>query len=203
MPQRPARGIRYNGRAQADLATGINLVARVAGCTLGPHGRVVTMDSRFGTPEISVSAMDSKAGAPVLGNDGYAIAREILTSDTYVNQGVFLARDAAKMAKRATGDGSTTAIVLADAMVRNGLRMVGAGFEPNAVARGMERAARLVCERLQEIAISVTTQRELDVVARQAAGGDTEVGSAMAEAMHRVGGDNVLLRRADTDRRSR
>jgi chaperonin GroEL len=151
------------------------------------------MDSRFGTPEISVSAMDSKAGAPVLGNDGYAIAREILTSDTYVNQGVFLARDAAKMAKRATGDGSTTAIVLADAMVRNGLRMVGAGFEPNAVARGIERAARLVCERLQESAISVTTQRELDVVARQAAGGDTEVGSAVAEAMHRVGGDNVLL----------
>ena len=129
----------------------------------------------------------------MLGNDGYAIAREILTSDTYVNQGVFLARDAAKMAKRATGDGSTTAIVLADAMVQNGLRMVGAGFEPNAVARGIERAARLVCERLQESAISVTTQRELDVVARQAAGGDTEVGSAMAEAMHRVGGENVLL----------
>ena len=120
--------------------------------------------------------------APVLGNDGYAIAREILTSNTYQNQGVFLARDAGKMAKRATGDGSTTAIVLSDAMVRRGLRAVRAGYEPIAVSRGMEAAAALLC-RLLEIAFNARVKRrELEVVGRQASG-DAEIGEA-----HRRGG---------------
>ncbi|MDX6592548.1 MAG: chaperonin GroEL [Gaiellales bacterium] len=192
MPQRPARGIRYDGRARGDLADGINLVARVVSGTLGPHGRVVMMDSRFGTPEISVSAMDSKAGAPVLGNDGYAIAREILTSNTYRNQGVFLARDAAKMAKRGTGDGSTTAIVLSDAMVRGGLRVVMAGHEPVSVTRGMQAAAEQVCAGLAARSVRAESVAQLEVVGRQAAG-DVEIGRAVAEAVERVGSDNVLL----------
>src|SRR3954447_19153098 len=164
MPQRPPRGIRYDRRARADLADGINLVARVVSGTLGPQGRVVMMDSRFGTPEISVSAMDSRSGSPVLGNDGYAIAREILTSNTYLNQGVFLARDAGKMAKRGTGDGSTTAIVLTDAMGREGLRTVRSGYEPMAVARGVAAAAERVCERLRAGSVAITAPDELAVV---------------------------------------
>jgi chaperonin GroEL len=192
MPQRPPRGIRYDRRARADLADGINLVARVVSGTLGPHGRVVMMDSRFGTPEISVSAMDSRAGSPVLGNDGYAIAREILTSNTYRNQGVFLARDAAKMAKRTTGDGSTTAIVLSDAMVRGGLRIVMAGHEPMSVTRGMQAAAEQLRTALSAGSVQVETAAQLEVVGRQASG-DVEIGQAIAEAVERVGSDNVLL----------
>jgi chaperonin GroEL len=192
MPQRPPRGIKYGGRAQAELADGIHLVARAVSGTLGPSGRIVVMDSRFGTPEISVSAMDSKNGAPVLGNDGYAIAREILTANTYRNQGVFLARDAGKMAKRATGDGSTTAIVLTDAMVGAGLRVVRAGYETMAVARGMEAAAEQVCARLAGDSVQIETAAELAVVGRQASG-DADIGSAIAEAVQQVGSENVLL----------
>jgi chaperonin GroEL len=192
MPQRPPRGIKYDRQARADLADGIDLVARVVSGTLGPHGRVVMMDSRFGTPEISVSAMDSKAGAPVLGNDGYAIAREILTANTYRNQGVFLARDAAKMAKRTTGDGSTTAVVLSAAMVRGGQRVIMGGHEPVAVTRGMEAAAEQLCEALASGSVGVKTAAQLEVVARQASG-DPEIGKALAEAVERVGSDNVLL----------
>ncbi len=192
MPQRPARGIKYGARAQADLADGINLVARAVSGTLGPHGRVVMMDSRFGTPEISVSAMDTKAGAPVLGNDGYAVAREILTSNPYCNQGVFLARDAGKMAKRTTGDGSTTAIILADAMVRGGLRVVNAGYEPVAVARGMQAAAEQLCALLAARSCPVASTAQLEAVGRQASG-DPAIGSAIAEAVQLVGSENVLL----------
>ncbi len=193
MPQRPPRGIKYNGHAQAALADGINLVARVVSGTFGPHARVVMLDSRFGTPEISVSAMDSKAGTPVVGNDGYAIAREILTANTYQNQGVFLARDAGKMAKRGTGDGSTTAILLTDAMVQGGLRMVQAGFEPVGVARGMQAAAEEVCRRLAESTTTITSREQLEIVGRQAAGGDAAVGRTIAEGVHRVGSENVML----------
>jgi chaperonin GroEL len=192
MPQRPPRGIKYNESAQDELAGGIDLVARVVSGTLGPHGRVVMMDSRFGTPEISVSAMDSKGGAPILGNDGYAIAREILTSNTYRNQGVFLARDAGKMAKRATGDGSTTAILLSDAMVSGGLRAVRAGYEPMAISRGMEAAAELLSGLISDRSVAVSTTAELEVVGRQASG-DTAMGKAIAEAVERVGSENVLL----------
>ncbi len=192
MPQRPPRGIKYNERAQDELASGIDLVARAVSGTLGPHGRVVMMDSRFGTPEISVSAMDSKGGAPILGNDGYAIAREILTSNTYRNQGVFLARDAGKMAKRATGDGSTTAILLSDAMVSSGLRVVRAGYEPIAVSRGMDAAAELLCRLLTDHSAPVSNSAELEVVGRQASG-DAAIGEAIAEAVERVGSENVLL----------
>ena len=192
MPQRPPRGIRYDGRAQNELANGINLVARVVSGTLGPHGRVVMMDSRFGTPEISVSAMDTKAGTPVVGNDGYAIAREILTSNTYQNQGVFLARDAAKMAKRITGDGSTTAIVLSDAMVRGGLKVVRAGYEPIAVTRGMEAAAKQLCALLADRSAPVSSIAEMEVVGRQASG-DAVIGRALAQAVQHVGSENVLL----------
>jgi chaperonin GroEL len=196
MPQRPPRGIKYDEHAQTELADGISLVARVVAGTLGPHGRVVMMDSRFGTPGISVSAMDTKAGAPVLGNDGYAIAREILTSNTYRNQGVFLARDAGKMAKRTTGDGSTTAIVLSDAMVRGGLRVVRAGYEPIAVTRGMEAAAEQLCALLSGRSTRVESAAELEVVGRQASG-DAAIAKAIAEAAERVGSDNVLLEEGD------
>jgi chaperonin GroEL len=192
MPQRPPRGIKYDASAQSELADGIDLVARVVSGTLGPHGRVVMMDSRFGTPGISVSAMDARSGAPVLGNDGYAIAREILTSNTYRNQGVFLARDAGKMTKRTTGDGSTTAIVLSAAMVRGGLRVVRGGHEPLAVARGMESAAEQLCALLAERSSPVKSAAELEAVGRQASG-DVAIGRAIAEAVERVGSENVLL----------
>ena len=192
MPQRPPRGIKYGADAQSELAAGIDLVARVVSGTLGPDGRVVMMDSRFGTPEISVSAMDSKGGEPGLGNDGYAIAREILTANPYQNQGVFLARDAAKMAKRSTGDGSTTAIVLADAMVRRGLHAVRAGYDPIALSRGMEMAAEQMCSLLVDRAIPVLGAAELSVVGRQASG-DADIGEAIADAVERVGSANVLL----------
>ena len=143
MSARPARRLKFGLDARLALAEGIDIVARTVRRTLGPRGRLVLLDSRFGTPELSPSHIDRHMDSPILADDGHAISQEILVADTFVNQGILLARDAGRTVKRKLGDGSTTAIILTDALVKRGPARAGAGAGPQAWPReSTQRSAR-------------------------------------------------------------
>lgn len=192
MSSRPARQIRLGQSARTALAEGVSIVARTVQYTLGPRGRLVVLDSRFGTPELSPSYIDRHLDSPLLADDGHAISQEILVGDTFVNQGILLARDAGRTVKRRVGDGSTTAIILADALVRDGIRAIAAGADPQALERGIERAVGEALDRLQASAQAVSNG-ELAQVATAAAHGDQELGDLVARAIDQAPSGHIRL----------
>lgn len=193
MSSRPARKIRHGIDAREALARGVDLVARTVAPTFGPRARVVVLDSRFGTPELSPSYIDRKMDSPLLADDGHAVAQEILIADTFVNQGILLARDAGRAIKLGTGDGSTTAILLTQALVRGGVKAIASGAHPRAVERGMEAAIEQALERLRTAAVAVSSREQLTRVAASAAGGDEEIAGLVARALEEVGGGHVAF----------
>ena len=190
---RPPRKLKYGAEARRALAAGVDLVGQTVRPTLGPRGRLVTPDTRFGAPELSPSYIDRKLDSPLLADDGHAVAQEILIGDTFVNQGVLLARDAGRGVKLKVGDGSTTAILLTQALVHGGLRAVDAGFEARAVERGMELASDQALARLAGQARAVSGREQLTHVATSAAGGDRELGELVAGALEQVGRGHVAF----------
>ena len=201
MSSRPARKIRLGVDAREALASGVDLVARTVAPTFGPRGRVVVLDSRFGTPELSPSYIDRKMDSPLLADDGHAVAQEILIADTFVNQGILLARDAGRAIKLGMGDGSTTAILLTQALVRGGVKAIASGAHPRAVERGMDAAIEQALERLRAAAVAVSGREQLTRVAASAAGGDDEIAGLVTRALGEVGGGHVAFepsRRAES-----
>ncbi|WDT93584.1 chaperonin GroEL [Thermoleophilum album] len=169
--------LKFDHEARQALEQGVDTVANAVKVTLGPKGRYVVLDKKFGSPTIT--------------NDGVTIAREIEVEDPFVNQGAQLVREVATATNDVAGDGTTTATVLAQRMVRDGLKNVAAGANPIALKRGIERAVDQVVERIKEMATEVEGKEQIARVAAISAG-DDEIGDVIADAIEKVGKDGVV-----------
>ncbi|WP_030484735.1 chaperonin GroEL [Nocardioides aequoreus] len=170
--------IAFNEEARRGLERGMNTLADAVKVTLGPKGRNVVLEKKWGAPTIT--------------NDGVSIAKEIELEDPYEKIGAELVKEVAKKTDDVAGDGTTTATVLAQAMVREGLRNVAAGANPMAIKRGIEKAVEAVSEQLLGAAKEIETKEQIAATASISAGGDTSVGEAIAEAMDKVGKEGVI-----------
>jgi chaperonin GroEL len=174
-----AKELKFNEEARRGLEAGVDKLADVIKVTLGPKGRNVVLEKKWGSPTIT--------------NDGYTIAKEMELDDPYENMGAQLAKEVATKTNDVAGDGTTTATVLAQSMVHEGLRNVAAGANPMELRRGMAEAVDKVVESIQEIAedIKATDKEKIAFVAANSAA-DPIVGEKLAEAMAKVGGEGVI-----------
>jgi chaperonin GroEL len=173
-----AKKIIYNEDARRALEKGMDMLAEAVGVTLGPKGRNVVLEKKFGAPQIV--------------NDGVTIAKEIELEDNVENTGVSLIRQAASKTNDAAGDGTTTATVLAHAMVKEGLRNVAAGANAIALKRGVDKATAYLVEEIAQQARPVEDSSAISQVGTISAGNDEEVGAMIAEAMDKVGREGVI-----------
>ncbi|MDE5087021.1 MAG: chaperonin GroEL, partial [Trichodesmium sp. St16_bin2-tuft] len=173
-----AKRIIYNENARRALEKGMDILAESVAVTLGPKGRNVVLEKKFGAPQIV--------------NDGVTIAKEIELEDHVENTGVSLIRQAASKTNDAAGDGTTTATVLAHAMVKEGLRNVAAGANPIALKRGIDKGAGFLVEKIAEHARQIEDSKSIAQVGAISAGNDEEVGQMIAEAMDKVGKEGVI-----------
>jgi chaperonin GroEL len=171
------KDIKFDQDARQALEAGVDAVANAVKVTLGPKGRYVVLDKKFGAPTIT--------------NDGVTIAREIEVEDVFENQGAQLVREVATATNDVAGDGTTTATVLAQAIVHNGLRNVAAGANPLALKRGIEKAVDQVVENIRSQAKDVSGKDQIARVAAISAG-DDEIGDIIADAIEKVGKDGVV-----------
>ena len=170
--------IAFDEEARRALERGMNVLADAVKVTLGPKGRNVVLEKKWGAPTIT--------------NDGVSIAKEIELEDPYEKIGAELVKEVAKKTDDVAGDGTTTATVLAQALVREGLRNVAAGANPMGLKRGIEKAVDVVAEELLGMAKDVETKEQIASTAAISAGGDAEVGELIAEAMDKVGKEGVI-----------
>jgi chaperonin GroEL len=173
-----AKRIIYNENARRALEKGIDILAEAVAVTLGPKGRNVVLEKKFGAPQIV--------------NDGVTIAKEIELEDHIENTGVSLIRQAASKTNDAAGDGTTTATVLAHAIVKEGLRNVAAGANAILLKRGIDKATAFLVEKIAEHARPVEDSKAIAQVGSISAGNDEEVGQMIAEAMDKVGKEGVI-----------
>jgi chaperonin GroEL len=169
--------LKYGADARKALEGGVNAVADAVKVTLGPKGRYVVLDKKFGAPTIT--------------NDGVTIAREIEVEDVFENQGAQLVREVATATNDVAGDGTTTATVLAQIIVRQGLKNVAAGANPLALKRGIERAVDEVVKNIESQSKEVSGKEQIARVATISAG-DEEIGDVIADAIEKVGKDGVV-----------
>jgi chaperonin GroEL len=169
--------ISFNEEARRGLERGMNTLADAVKVTLGPKGRNVVLEKKWGAPTIT--------------NDGVSIAKEIELEDAFEKIGAELVKEVAKKTDDVAGDGTTTATVLAQAMVREGLRNVAAGANPMALKRGIEAAVEAVSAQLLAMAKDVETKEQIASTASISAG-DSQVGEIIAEAMDKVGKEGVI-----------
>ncbi|MEH1945841.1 MAG: chaperonin GroEL [Nostoc sp.] len=173
-----AKRIIYNENARRALERGIDILAEAVAVTLGPKGRNVVLEKKFGAPQIV--------------NDGVTIAKEIELEDHVENTGVALIRQAASKTNDAAGDGTTTATVLAHAIVKEGLRNVAAGANAIQLKRGIDKATGFLVDKIREHARPVEDSKAIAQVAAISAGNDEVVGALIAEALDRVGREGVV-----------
>jgi chaperonin GroEL len=169
--------LKYEAEARKALEQGVDAVANAVKVTLGPRGRYVVLDKKFGAPTIT--------------NDGVTIAREIEVEDVFQNQGAQLVREVATATNDVAGDGTTTATVLAQAIVRQGLKNVAAGANPLALKRGIERAVDQVVANIASQAKEISGKDQIARVATISAG-DDDIGDVIADAIDKVGKDGVV-----------
>jgi chaperonin GroEL len=169
--------LKYDADARKALEAGVDAVANAVKVTLGPKGRYVVLDKKFGAPTIT--------------NDGVTIAREIEVEDVFQNQGAQLVREVATATNDVAGDGTTTATVLAQSIVREGLKNVAAGANPMALKRGIEKAVEDVVKQIESQAKEITGKDQIARVASISAA-DDEIGDVIADAIDKVGKDGVV-----------
>jgi chaperonin GroEL len=169
--------LKFNEDARRALERGVNILADAVRVTLGPKGRYVVLDKKFGAPTIT--------------NDGVTIAREIEVEDPFENQGAQLVREVATSTNDVAGDGTTTATLLAQAIVREGLKNVAAGANPMGLKRGIERAVEQVVEHLKSQSKEISGKEEIARVATVSSR-DPEIGAVLADAIEKVGKDGVV-----------
>ena len=172
-----AKQIKYGEDARKALENGVNILADTVKITLGPKGRNVVLDKKF--------------GAPLITNDGVTIAKEIELSDPFENMGAQLVKEVSTKTNDVAGDGTTTAVVLAQAIVREGLKNLAAGANPIILKEGIKKAVDATVDHLKTISKSVESQKEIEQVASISAG-NKEVGTLIANAMEIVGKDGVI-----------
>ncbi len=173
----PAKKLTYSEEARKSLRTGIDILADSVKITLGPKGRNVVLDKSFGPPQVC--------------SDGVTIAKEIELPDSFENMGAQLLKEAATKTNDAAGDGTTTSVVLAQAIITDGFKNVTAGANPMAIKRGIERAVASVVGELQGMSQSVETRERIGQVASLSAH-EEAIGETIAEAMEKVGKDGVI-----------
>ena len=172
-----AKEIKYGAEARKTLETGVNKLADTVSVTLGPKGRNVVLDKSF--------------GAPLITNDGVTIAKEIELEDAFENMGAQLVKEVATKTNDVAGDGTTTATVLAQAMVNEGMKNLAAGANPIILRKGMKKATNCAVEAIASMSAKVNGKQHIAIVATVSSG-DEEVGNMVADAMEKVSGDGVI-----------
>ena len=172
-----AKQIKHKEEARRALERGVNILANTVTVTLGPKGRNVVLDKKFGSPQIT--------------NDGVTIARDIELEDPFENMGAQLVREVATKTQDVAGDGTTTATLLAQAIIREGLKNVAAGANPMFIKRGIDKAVKVAVDELEKLSKPVETKDDITQVASISAD-DEEIGRLIAEAMEKVGKDGVI-----------
>jgi chaperonin GroEL len=173
-----AKRLAFDQEARESLRTGVKTLARAVKVTLGPRGRCVILEKSFGSPTVA--------------NDGVAVAKEIELEDKYANMGVCLVREVASKTNDVAGDGTTTSVVLAEAIFDEGLKNVAAGANAIAIKRGIEKAVQAVVERLNKMATPISGKKDIAAVASIAANNDAEIGEKIATAFEKVGKDGCI-----------
>ena len=173
-----AKKIVFQEEARNSLLKGIDAVADAVKVTLGPKGRNVILEKKFGAPQIV--------------NDGVTIAKEIELKDGLENAGAQLLKEVSSKTNDVAGDGTTTASVLAQAIVREGLRNLTAGANPMSIKRGIDKAVEVAVEKIKSMSKAVNTKEEIAQVAGISAGNNSEIGELIAEAMEKVGNEGVI-----------
>src|SRR6201989_712881 len=167
-----AKEVKFSSDAREKMLRGVDVLANAVKVTLGPKGRNVVIDKAFGAPRIT--------------KDGVTVAKEIELEDKFENMGAQMVREVASKTNDLAGDGTTTATVLAQAIVKEGSRAVAAGMNPMDLKRGIDLAVEAVVSDLKSHAKKVTSNSEISQIATISANGDTEIGRFLAEAMQKV-----------------
>src|ERR671926_39111 len=173
-----AKDIRHSTDARERMLRGIDILAEAVRVTLGPKGRNVVLDKSFGAPRIT--------------KDGVTVAKEIELSDKFENMGAQMVKEVANKTSTVAGDGTTTATILAHAIVREGIRAVAAGMNPMDLRRGIDLAVEAVVADVQKRSKKVASNEEIAAVGTISANGDVEIGRMLAEAMKKVGNEGVI-----------
>ena len=173
-----AKDVKFSDDARAKMLAGVNTLADAVKVTLGPKGRNVVIDKAFGAPTVT--------------KDGVSVAKEIELEDKFENMGAQLVKEVASKTNDVAGDGTTTATVLAQALVKEGLKSVAAGMNPMDIKRGIDKAVAVGVEELQKISKDCSDQKEIAQVGTVSANADESVGSIIAEAMEKVGKEGVI-----------
>jgi chaperonin GroEL len=173
-----AKDVRFGGDARARMMRGVDILADAVKITLGPKGRNVVLDKSFGAPRIT--------------KDGVTVAKEIELGDKFENMGAQMVREVASKTNDVAGDGTTTATVLAQAIVREGSKAVAAGMNPMDLKRGIDRAVAAVVDELKKKTKKITTPAETAQVGAIAANGENEIGKMISDAMQKVGNEGVI-----------
>src|ERR687892_1784551 len=173
-----AKQIIYGEESRQAILRGVNSLANAVKVTLGPKGRNVVLDKKFGSPTIT--------------KDGVTVAKEIELEDKLENIGAQMVREVASKTSDVAGDGTTTATVLAQAIFREGLKTVAAGANPMSLKRGIEKAVEAVVEELKKISVPTAGRKEIAQVGTISANGDKEIGEKIADAKEKVGKDGVI-----------
>ena len=175
-----AKQMVFDDEARKPLLEGVSKLARAVRSTLGPRGRNAILDKGWGSPKIT--------------KDGVTVAEDIELDDPYENLGVQLVKEAASKTNDVAGDGTTTATVLSEAIFREGIKMIAAGFDPMALSRGIQKASAVICKELERIAmpIDAKSKKEIKQVATIAGNNDPTIGDVLAEAFLKVGKDGVI-----------
>ena len=173
-----AKIIKFDAEARAAMMRGVNVLADTVKVTLGPKGRNVVMDKSYGAPRIT--------------KDGVSVAKEIELEDNFENMGAQMVKEVASQTSDVAGDGTTTATVLAQAIFREGLKSVAAGFNPMDLKRGIDKATGVIIENLQSLSVPCSDDTSIAQVGTISANSDTDVGEVIAEAMQKVGKEGVI-----------
>ncbi|MBR6976356.1 MAG: chaperonin GroEL, partial [Ottowia sp.] len=173
-----AKDVVFGSDARARMVEGVNVLANAVKATLGPKGRNVVLERSFGAPTIT--------------KDGVSVAKEIELKDKLQNMGAQMIKEVASKTSDAAGDGTTTATVLAQAIVHEGMKYVAAGMNPMDLKRGIDRAVAALVEQLKSQSKATTTSKEIAQVGTISANSDADVGQIIADAMDKVGKEGVI-----------
>ncbi len=173
-----AKEVKFGDDARGRMVAGVNILANAVKVTLGPKGRNVVLDKAFGAPTIT--------------KDGVSVAKEIELEDKFENMGAQMVKEVASQTSDVAGDGTTTATVLAQAMVREGMKSVAAGMNPMDLKRGIDKAVLQVVDQLQSLSQPCADNKAIAQVGTISANSDESVGSIIADAMDKVGKEGVI-----------
>ena len=173
-----AKQLAFDEEARSAIKQGVDKLADAVKVTLGPKGRNVVLDKKFGAPTIT--------------KDGVTVAKEVELEDAYENMGAQMVKEVSSKTSDVAGDGTTTATILAQSIYREGLKNVAAGHNPMALKRGIEKAVNVVVDEIHNLSKEVSEKTEIAQVAAISANNDNDIGNLIADAMEKVGKDGVI-----------